>query len=329
MNNMDSSALIAGLQDEIHKSLFPHVPVSGKFALLDFPNYANVGDSAIWLGQIEYFSRKHNARPAYVSNISGYSPADLRRALPDGPIFLSGGGNFGDLWPHHQRFRETVLQDFPDRPVIQLPQSLHFKNPEDIKRASLIMNRHPDFTLFVRDNQSHAIAQENFSSAVKLCPDMAFFIGSIEKPVEPSRPVLLLLRTDHERKREDVDLAYPQEDWLTESRFLKLAVPFETLGSAMRAGALSRQGCKEVLYRKLAENRVDRGLRQLSSARFVITDRLHVHILCLLLDLPHVFLDNSYGKIGNFARLWTENSTISRREDSLAEAIAYYESRVS
>jgi exopolysaccharide biosynthesis protein PssK len=37
----------------------------------------------------------------------------------------------------------------------------------------------------------------------------------------------------------------------------------------------------------------------------VITDRLHAHILCLLMDIPHVVVDNSYGKVRSFVETWT------------------------
>ena len=37
----------------------------------------------------------------------------------------------------------------------------------------------------------------------------------------------------------------------------------------------------------------------------MVTDRLHAHILSLLLDIPHVVLDNSYGKVGGFVDAWT------------------------
>jgi exopolysaccharide biosynthesis predicted pyruvyltransferase EpsI len=45
--------------------------------------------------------------------------------------------------------------------------------------------------------------------------------------------------------------------------------------------------------------------RWLSRGRVVITDRLHGHILCLLLGLPHVLLDNSIGKLSAYFETWT------------------------
>jgi pyruvyl transferase EpsO len=53
----------------------------------------------------------------------------------------------------------------------------------------------------------------------------------------------------------------------------------------------------------------------------VITDRLHGHILCTLLGIPHVVLDNSYGKIQGFLESFTGECELVRRAESPAEAL--------
>ena len=62
-----------------------------------------------------------------------------------------------------------------------------------------------------------------------------------------------------------------------------------------------------LLRRKAAEQHVARGRALLSQGRVVLTDRLHGHILCVLLDIPHVLLDNSHGKVSNFHVRWTRD----------------------
>ena len=42
----------------------------------------------------------------------------------------------------------------------------------------------------------------------------------------------------------------------------------------------------------------------LARGRICLTDRLHVHVLCTLMGIPHIVLDNSYGKIRSFADCW-------------------------
>jgi pyruvyl transferase EpsO len=75
-------------------------------------------------------------------------------------------------------------------------------------------------------------------------------------------------------------------------------------------------------YGPLAKRRLRRGLRVLARGRVVITDRLHGHILSLMMGVPHVVLDNTYGKISSFHRTWTAGADGVRIAGSAAEAVA-------
>ncbi|HWH17573.1 MAG TPA: hypothetical protein VNT77_04435, partial [Allosphingosinicella sp.] len=61
------------------------------------------------------------------------------------------------------------------------------------------------------------------------------------------------------------------------------------------------------------------GIRLLSQGELGIYDRLHAHILGVLLDLPHVALDNSNGKISSFYSEWTHRYSGSRLISDMAE----------
>ena len=72
------------------------------------------------------------------------------------------------------------------------------------------------------------------------------------------------------------------------------------------------------VYDMTARARLIRGLRILSAGKVVVTDRLHAHILCLLMNIPHVLLDNSYGKVNNFVDTWTKDSPLVHLSDSIS-----------
>ncbi len=321
--------LITRLQANIHHVLAPYVPASGKIALLDFPDHPNVGDSAIWSGEIEYFRKMHNIRPAYVCTFQNICWETLNNSLPEGVIFLHGGGNFGDIWPAHQEFREQVLERLRNRKIVQLPQSLYFSNPEALKRAAGIINAHPDFTLLVRDRKSLAIAKQAFNCRVELCPDMAFCLGAIPKPVRISHKLLLLLRTDKEQINVPGVVNLPSQsymtDWPEDDPSLKRMARKKTilkLFPRLSLGTLNRIKGRELYYRQLAKARIDTGLRLLSSAQYIITDRLHVHILSILLGIRHSTLDNSYGKLSSFIEAWTKECDITTSKPSIALALS-------
>ncbi|MGL3111458.1 polysaccharide pyruvyl transferase family protein [Bradyrhizobium sp. BR 1432] len=187
----DSRTLIAEMQDEIEKVIGPHLEGVENFALVDFPNHSNVGDSAIWLGEETYLQKKLGRAPSYVCTYDTWSKEEFERAVPVGPILIHGGGNFGDLWPSHQEFRLRLLSEFPDRQIIQLPQTIHFSSKASLKRAAEIINSHKKFRILVRDVQSLNIATTEFTAPVDLCPDMAFCLGAQSSSAAVTRKLLL------------------------------------------------------------------------------------------------------------------------------------------
>ncbi|RWF57480.1 MAG: exopolysaccharide biosynthesis protein [Mesorhizobium sp.] len=315
--------LIARLQDMIHDCLKDYVRADEPLAILDFPDIRNCGDSAIWLGEMAYLKDRYGKRPAYVSRMRDFSAEDLERAVPTGPIFIHGGGNFGDLWITHQDFRERVLEQFPNRRIIQFPQSIHYKSQERRERSARIIGRHKNFVLLVRDEESKAFAEKHFDCEVRLCPDMAFCIGALESEASEF-PVLAMLRADLEKAGDADRSAYPDipmEDWITESaRQVRVA---KAIGAASALLALKPA---EVRLRKLdaaAHNRFRRGIRQISRGRAIVTDRLHVHICSLLIGRPHAVLDNSYGKIRRFMAAFSGGSDLSYKATSLDDGIGW------
>jgi pyruvyl transferase EpsO len=318
------TALLAGLRDQIHACLGDLVPAEAPLAILDFPDYRNVGDSAIWLGEMAYLRDHHGKPPAYVSRIDDFSVRELDRVMPEGPIFLQGGGNFGDLWIAHQDFRERVLEQCPNRQVIQFPQSIHYKSPARAEVTARIIGRHRHFVLLVRDEASQHFAEQHFDCEVRLCPDVACYLGALEP--DPARfPVLAMLRNDQEKMAGRADRSawteVPIEDWITEPRMPVRVAKLRGAASALLAFEPGRRRLR--MLDAAAQQRVRRGVRQLSRGRAIVTDRLHVHIVSLLLGRPHAVLDNSYGKVRNSMSAFTGGTGLSYLATSLDDGIAW------
>jgi pyruvyl transferase EpsO len=331
-----SQHIIASLQADLAKEAKAYGASAGSYALLDFPMGPNIGDSLIWLGELIHLKALFGFDPNFVSGNGAFPPDALRNAVPCGPIFIRGGGNFGDLWPENQQFRETVIEQFPDRQIIQLPQSVHFDDPALVERAARVIKAHPNFLLFVRDKRSFEFARSHFQCPVYLTPDMAFCIGAIARPLPAKHKLLLMLRTDHECARAEfrgeLPLGAVVTDWLDEDPTLYPRLVRQTaLFSFFKHGfaALSKSRYRGWLFENLAHERLKRGIGLLSSAEFVITDRLHCHILCTLLGIPHIVLDNSYGKVSSFVDTWTKDSPLVTVAQSLNQAIDLYTQRSS
>lgn len=322
MNRLEKIASQAAmLREAIHELNGPGNP----YALIDFPNHSNVGDSAIWLGEISLLKAVIGEGPRYVSTIEDFDAGALAAALPTGTVFLHGGGNFGDLWPSHQVFRERLLTLLPNRRIVQLPQSISYSSDESIRRTASALKAHPDFVLMVRDRNSYDLSKERFSCEVRLLPDSAFGLGPLTPTRKATHDALLLLRTDHEVAETDYAPLYAQEiypvcDWLDESKrqVRWLGNARKILHAPRLRGAQARRLAR---FNWLARHRLRRGLKILSSADRILTDRLHAHILSTLLGIPHVVLDNVYGKISGYMEHWTSGIDIALPASSATEAL--------
>jgi exopolysaccharide biosynthesis predicted pyruvyltransferase EpsI len=311
------AALVGQLGSRVHEALARALVRADACALIDFPRHRNAGDSAIWLGEVAAL-RALGIRVRAIFDRETYSQPRLRRSVGDHPILLHGGGNLGDLYPTHQGLRERVLTDFRGHPIVQLTQSIHFNDPANLERMRRAVAAHGALTIMVRDEHSEAIAREKFEARIERCPDLAFAVGPIERPHPARMPVLRLARIDREAAEQAAPghdpLAAPTFDWLAPptSRRVRARLaaadgllPLAVGGRRMRGRSILPIRAHKLAYDAYARQNVDRAARLLSNAEVVVTDRLHGHILCTLLGIPHVLVDDKYGKVGNFYACWT------------------------
>ncbi|GAB6066975.1 hypothetical protein JCM13664_02930 [Methylothermus subterraneus] len=301
------------LRKKIGQTLDQILPTGAKCVLLDFPNYSNVGDSAIWLGEIEYLKAR-NVTISYVADCINDNLSVLKQAISEKDyILINGGGNFGDLWPHHQTYREKIIQAFPENPIIQLPQSIHFQDKANLDRVRKIINSHENFTLLARDEASYELAHRVFEGQVLLCPDMAFMLDlyHIGRAIKPYYDVSFLRRTDKESAGRMFDLPGTISafvyDWLDEVPPPKTAAIYAQLINRLSSTPVQSSHLSELIVTaslRLALERVIRGAFLLKKGRVVVTDRLHGLIMATLLGLPVLARDNSYGKLSQFCETW-------------------------
>jgi len=297
-------------------------------ALLDHPDHPNVGDSAIWLGERVYL-RQRKARVVYSCCVHTFNETALRRAMPRGTVLIHGGGNFGTLWPRHQQLRERVLQQLRDYRVIQLPQTIRYEDDAARSHTASLIKEHPDFHLLTRDVSSLAMATNDLGAKAALCPDSALLLAGRLERNAPVVDCLVLARTDKERAFAELgetflsgDFSVETADWLDEpvGRLHRVRDRFKYATRRPLSSSRLFQYALLAIWDRLANERTQRGCRLLSRGRIVITDRLHAHILCTLLGIPHVVLDNNYGKLSGFIDAWTRNNPLCHMATSLDEA---------
>ncbi len=336
------------IRDILHSAL-GRLGTFEQCALLDYPDYFNIGDHLIWLATIFYLTDVLKTKINYVASIDNFSEELMEKQVGKAPIILQGGGNFGDLWSPYQKFREHIVAKYGDRPIIIMPQSIYFTNSENLNKAASIFNSHPNLTLFTRDNYSYALACKHFYNCqVIKSPDIVFHMVNMPLPsfkFNPKRPILYLCRQDKELKQtlspdtfEIPNLVV--QDWVDSpqkwiyrgrGRFGELKEWYWRLpgmvllvregwqrGLANPKQLIPRQRWERfhpyakkfnTLYNpfihRFSWSLMHAGICQLTQNCLVITNRLHGHILCILLGIPHVFLPNSYYKNEAFYETWT------------------------
>jgi exopolysaccharide biosynthesis predicted pyruvyltransferase EpsI len=318
------------LADRIDAGLRPLL-AGRNVALLDYPNHSNCGDSAIWMGELHALERL-GAKIVYRCETATYRREHVQ-ALPEDTVFLlHGGGNFGEAhWKRHHELRIKVLQDFPGRPVVQMPQSVRFSSVDVAKQFGEVAARHGNFTLFVREQQSFDYAKDVLSDDVRLIPDMAFAIPPRTSSAPHASP-LAVVRDDSEATMSLAEVAkrfgIPVTDWAPEDRIQQKSfggtstrtlrkIMWRTSGKLGTSTAL--QSVQGKLLDRFANDEVERAYGIIGNS-VLLTDRLHGHVMATLIGAPSVAFDTGYGKISGIHRLWMSDIGGAHLTDSPEEA---------
>lgn len=298
------------------REAYAALPIDGRpIALLDLPPYMNIGDSLIAAGQ-SVLLKGLKPKPQIV--YAGVNPPAAvldRLEAGRGVALLCGGGSFGSIWPAHQKLRESLASERKNLTLVQLPQSVRFDSDGSLDRSVGILAEHGDFHMMVRDNESLAMLEGKGLASLSLTPDSAFAIKPPSLP-EPISDLTFLCRNDAEVAHADTltrlrehykDKNVLSGDWAAR-KDLPIPTTFRERAAVRIALKLIRATSNPLIARPawnaMFGSRLSLGLRLVASGRVVVTDRLHVHILCVLCNKPHLFFDNSYKKIGNFAAAW-------------------------
>ncbi len=332
------ATLLASLEHRFDAELRTALAGARNVALVNFPNHNNPGDSAIWLGARAALKRL-GVRVRYMCAWNTFNADALGRALPDGPVLLNGGGNFGDLYKGQQGLRERLLAELPHRHLIQLPQSIHFREQGNLERVRRLVAGHGNVTLMLREQTSFDLASKQFDAPVLLAPDCALALGRLPRPVTvPDVDLLWLHRLAGDPEYVDHG-SLPTPLSVREVEWLRTVPPEPAWSYSARAGRKANgylaPRCRADIrwgrhaWRPLAATfaplgwgYVARGLQIMARGRVLVTDKLHGHLMALLAGIPHVVLDNSYGKVSGTYRTWTQPSFLARWAQGGEEAVA-------
>jgi pyruvyl transferase EpsO len=286
------------------------IPSGSRVLFLDYPLYLNVGDMLINKGS-ELFFKENNINVVFRANAYDCDVAYLNANFSDCIAVCHGGGNFGDIYDTHQNLRRDVVSNFKGKVVI-LPQSLHYNDQKKLEDDISVFQSHPNVHIFVRDQESLAIAQK-LSKNAALMPDMAHYLwGTLNTTIDKTESTLYFMRKDCERSSAQANYeqntSYDWDDLISNSNNLKYKFLLKSLRLNRYFKAYPIYLAK--LWSSVTDSIVQDALVFFNKNNKVVTSRLHGHIFSCLLSLENEVLDNSYGKNSRYITQWTKNSSI-------------------
>lgn len=267
----------------------------------DFPDYANVGDSAIALGQLKYFEQEN------IRVRGTYCIASLHEDVltSDVPVMINGGGSVAGLYPvidrHRYKLSETLGDDVL---LIQAPQSVFFTSERARQEfRSKFIARHR-LRMAVRDQRS-VERLDGLVPNLFIAPDAVHFLGEITGN-DPTEALVVLARTDSESVRSStVNVGV---DWLRDDRKGRLGTALRWRSEKLHY-KLNLNLSNEA-WKKKAERRLQRGVGILSRGQIIVTDRLHAMLIGLQMGRRVVAVDNNTGKLSAYASTWLNRPDI-------------------
>ncbi|MGI9946655.1 polysaccharide pyruvyl transferase family protein [Vibrio hyugaensis] len=297
---LDTMSELKGLHTEIATLID-----AKSIAYIDIPIHFNVGDLLIYKGTEQFF-QNHGINVLYRSDCHYVDQKKLEKV---DVIVFHGGGNFGDIYPLHQKFRESIVSKYPEKRIICLPQTIKFKDLDTKKESSKIFEQHNDFHMFVRDERSYEEAKL-FTENVRMMPDMAHSLHPMIDKTEitnRTEKLLNLVRKDVEansaartNKRDfDWDDIISVNDILI-GKSCNIIRKLSFMSS-------KANGLYIKLWERASNDIIFRSVNYFNIHDQVHTDRLHGLILASLLGKNIKLYDNSYGKNVSYYDFWLKN----------------------
>lgn len=281
---------------------------------VDVPMYGNVGDLLIMFGTLNFFE----ARNVQIASLATYFNFRPTRVLATDVIAFQGGGNFGDIYGPFQAFRERVIAQFPHHRLVVMPQSIHFSSDTALERCIAVCRAHPDLHIFVRDHESLAMATRMTPNA-HLAPDMAHHLWPVSNfaALQPTQgSTLHLRRRDAEATGTAGTTGGQAFDWdeivgPVWRFFLSQIVERSVTQAHLRFGIGALFGSWVVrAWLWQARRFMSQAIAVFARHERVESDRLHAHILSMLMSKANKISDNSYGKNSRYITSWTGASPL-------------------
>lgn len=196
-------------------------------------------------------------------------------------VVVTGGGFLGDLWMTEENLVRDILGDFYNHKIIIFPQTVFFTdNSSEYKASFNIYKKVQDLLVNARDLQSfHLLSKELSEEQICYTPDM-----------------VLSLKAKHNNKRQNIALSCIRDDkenCLSTNDINQLHLKISQRLKAVRTTTI----CNHVVPIAFRKFFVYKKLKEVSSSKIVITNRLHMMIFAAITGTPCIAIDNLSKKV--------------------------------
>lgn len=279
-----------------------------KYIIFNAPNHGNIGDHAILFAEKELLKDKDKICFVVVHDeieyfIQKYSSTIEQRDV----IFITGGGNLGDLWENEQTAVNKVIERFKENKIIIFPQTVFYSSGihsiyrfEEDKR---LYKTCKDLLFVCRDKKSFDLINEEFKIPCLQTSDIVTYLNySNLNSNNKRKDILLCFRNDKERVTNN-----EQMNKITNCLRRKFKDEnIRYVDTVFKGYFTLNKG--EKFLRKF--------LKRTSRCKLFITDRLHGMIFATITGTPCIAMANSSGKVkGVYEWISKENKYVNFVDD--------------
>lgn len=254
------------------------------------PHHGNIGDQAIALAEWRMLGSVQHPVLSFGGDTTALLLCLQRYASQKDTIYLHGGGNMGTLYRNEEEYRLRLISARHNNRIVLFPQTMSYGDSEDDRRflrhTQRVYGAHPDLHLFAREQVTYGRMKAAYpDNDVQLVPDIVLSVSGEDNADFASRQGILLCM------RNDVEQVLGNDSHrLFEELARDLGMDWRYTDTTVQThGPITQQEGERLVYGKWNE---------FSSARLVITDRLHGMIFSAVTGTPCVALNNSNGKVG-------------------------------
>ena len=265
--------------------------------LLNIPSHGNLGDHLIALAEITFLQDVNpNCRVIKVTSADLFfsSRIALRKVKPQDILCITGGGFLGSMYEEEERVL-SIVRRFPKNKIVFFPQTIYYENSDKgndkLKRAAIVYQSHPYLYFAARENLTYQLLKSRLyphrPNQILLLPDIGLYLSP---NVQRNRSgVLFCLRNDKEKEKRNQGIIDQIKSFIDDSiTYTDTYVPYP----------VSIECEKNEVFKKIEE---------FSSARLIVTDRLHGMIYSIISSTPVLAMDSVGCKVGQVYHQWLKD----------------------